>query len=878
MADTQQASETVIVTIDGRSVHAKPGEMVISAAERAGLYIPRFCYHPRLEPVGMCRMCIVNIDTGRGATLQPACVIPVAEGMMVDTVEAGVKKAQDGVLEFLLINHPLDCPVCDKGGECPLQDQTVAFGPGESRFVEEKRHFEKPIPISSLVDLDRERCILCDRCTRFAKDVAGDPLISFVERGNETQVLNFPDEPFSSYFSGNVVQLCPVGALTARPYRFKARPWDLEAVESTCTSCSVGCRVEVQSTQNELVRLVGIDADPVNHGWLCDKGRFGYEAVSGSARVVDPMVRAGGSLAPSSWAAALTAAADGIRSAIDTTGASSVAVIGGARLTNEDAYAWARLAKGVIGTDHVDAQLDDGLPAGLVQGLPRATIDDACSASVVVLLGPDLKEELPVLFLRLRQAAIEGGVHLVEISPAGSGLSPYAMVSLIHAPGEAGAIGQALASGSSDDVAGVAAADIATARDLLGLASGGTPADVVCVLGRPSVAEPATSVEAAVAHLAPAVGSFKVLPALRRANVMGALDAGLAPGLLPGRTSLDSGRQTFTQRWGSVPPEVGLDTAGILSAAADGRIGALVLLGADPLADAPDPELARQALTAARYVVAVDAFHTASAQEADVVLPVATIHEKDGTTTNLEGRVSTLGHKVTPLGTARPDWAVASELARRLGEDLPWIDETEIWTELESVSACHTGITLDVLSDPAWRDGVPAPIPAAGVTIAGVGELPSGAVAAASDEAAGEGDGGSRAADVGSAPLSERPSPITYSPSAGTPELPVRNGYDLRLVAGRRLYDGGTAVTNSPSLAVLAPGSTARLSRYDADRLGVVDGDRVRVRNARAAHELDVEVSGLVARGSIAIAFGQPDGVAASFIDGIVTDVTVETL
>jgi len=240
MTDVQQSPTTIAITVNGAPVDTRPGELVIAACERAGIYIPRFCYHPRMNPVGMCRMCLVNIDTGRGPALQPACMIKVSPNMAVSTEAPNVKKAQDGVLEFLLINHPLDCPVCDKGGECPLQDQTMAYGPGESRFIEEKRHFEKPIPISDLVYLDRERCILCDRCTRFAKEVAGDPLIHFMNRGNQTQVNTFPDDPFASYFSGNTVQICPVGALTAKPYRFKARPWDLEEVGSTATVDSVG--------------------------------------------------------------------------------------------------------------------------------------------------------------------------------------------------------------------------------------------------------------------------------------------------------------------------------------------------------------------------------------------------------------------------------------------------------------------------------------------------------------------------------------------------------------------------------------------------------------------------------------------------------------
>ena len=478
--------------LDGRIVTAKPGELLIAAAERAGTYIPRFCYHPRMDPVGMCRMCLVDVEGPRGATLTPACFVPVTDGMVVDTANDRVKKAQDGVLEFLLANHPLDCPVCDKGGECPLQDQTLAYGPGESRFIEEKRHFEKPIAISDLVLLDRERCIQCARCTRFAAEVAGEAQIDFAGRGEEVEVATFPTQPFESYFSGNTVQICPVGALTATPYRFTARPWDLDQVESTCTACSVGCRVAVQSSQNRLTRLLGIDSDPVNHGWLCDKGRFTYESVNGDevaagplpneladeavdvapatasqvislgvsrgqflgearetgrfehGRLVEPRLRKEGELVPVSWGEALAAAAAGIAAAKESGGAGAVALIGGARLTNESAYAWAKLAKGIIGTDSVDAQLGDGLPAEVVLGLPRATIDEACAAPVLVTLAGDLREEVPVLFLRLREAVVSGATALVEISPVPTALSALAAATLRIRPGDAPLMAKAL--------------------------------------------------------------------------------------------------------------------------------------------------------------------------------------------------------------------------------------------------------------------------------------------------------------------------------------------------------------------------------------------------------------------------------------------------
>src|SRR4051794_10685557 len=468
------SDETVKFVLDGTPVEARKGEMIIAAAERHGCYIPRFCYHPRMKPVGMCRMCLVDVKGPRGYTLTPACFVPVADGQEIVTDSPAVKKAQDGVLEFLLVNHPLDCPVCDKGGECPLQDQTLAFGPGETRMVEEKRHWEKPIALSKLVLLDRERCIQCARCTRFADEIAGDPQIDFVNRGDHIEVGTFPDQPFASYFSGNTVQICPVGALLATPYRFKARPWDLEQVESTCTSCSVGCRLVVQSSGDRIKRYIGIDSDPVNQGWLCDKGRFDYEAINSSDRVSTPQVNKNGEFVEVSWAEALDAAAGSLRDA----GAGAIGVIGGARLANEDAYAWAKLAKGVIGTDNVDCQLGDGLPAEVVLGLPRATIDNACRASAVVLLGADIKEELPVLYLRLRGAAVQDNLPIHELASHASGMTKYTASSQLYRPGEA----------------------VAAARDLAGRLA--EEERVVVVLGRPSLGESADLIAAAAAELA----------------------------------------------------------------------------------------------------------------------------------------------------------------------------------------------------------------------------------------------------------------------------------------------------------------------------------------------------------------------------------------
>ncbi|MGH9291548.1 MAG: 2Fe-2S iron-sulfur cluster-binding protein, partial [Acidimicrobiales bacterium] len=432
------------IVLDGRSVKARPGELIIDAAERHGVYIPRFCYHPRMKPVGMCRMCLVEVSSPRGPSLQPACFVQVADGQEVTTESPAARKAQEGVLEFLLVNHPLDCPVCDKGGECPLQDQAMSHGPGESRFVEEKRHWAKPIVLGPLTLLDRERCIQCARCTRFQEEIAGEPLIDFFARGDAIEVAVFPERPFTSYFAGNTIQICPVGALTSVPYRFVSRPWDLEQAETTCTYCSFGCRVAMQSSAGRIVRFLGIDSEPVNQSWLCDRGRYGFEAVQASSRLVEPLVRREGKLVPTPWHEALRDAAAGIRQAIADHGPTSVGIVGGSRLANEDAYAWSKLARAVIGTDNVDAQLDDGLPAAAVLGLPRATIAKACTARAVVVLAGDLHEELPVLYLRLRTAAVHGGVPLVEISPVPTPLASVAAAAVTYRPGDAAAAARAL--------------------------------------------------------------------------------------------------------------------------------------------------------------------------------------------------------------------------------------------------------------------------------------------------------------------------------------------------------------------------------------------------------------------------------------------------
>jgi len=893
------APNEINFTIDGRPATAAPGEVLISAAERAGTFIPRFCYHPRMEPVGVCRMCLVEVDGPRGATLQPACYVPVTEGMNVVTGSDKVKKAQDGVLEFLLVNHPLDCPVCDKGGECPLQDQTLGHGPGETRFVEEKRHFAKPIPLSDLVLLDRERCIQCSRCTRFAAEVAGESQIDFAGRGESVEVAAFPTEPFTSHFSGNTVQICPVGALTATPYRFSARPWDLDQMESTCTTCSVGCRVAVQSSANRVTRLLGVDADPVNHGWLCDKGRFAYEATNGPdpeepklplssprRRLTAPMVRRDGELVEVPWGEAIAAAAAAITAAT-ADGPSGVGAIGGAALTNEGQYLWARLLKGVVGTDSVDAQLGDGIDPVLAAALPRATIDDAATATTVLVLAGDLEAELPVLFLRLRKAARTKQVQLVELSSTPTRLSSVAHAAIRVRPGDApevvaALLGDAAAAGRLAAHPEGAAADEArfeAARQALPDRGHG----LVVVIGRPNVAESALVIEDAIRRLARALPDARFLVGLRRGNVAGAIDLGLVPGMLPGRVTLGEGREWFERRWGGAPSEPGRDTLSQLTALASGEQRALVLLGADPLADAPDPDLAAAGLRAARDVIVVGGHGGPTLEHATVVLATAVAHERAGTTTNLEGRVTQLGQKIGVPGSVWADTDVAAELIAALGGGDVDATVASVTDEISAACATHSQITaaaLDAADDgvvigrgPSSARGPLDPIAFPGVRSVGVDGLraPAGALAAAATGPATT--GAPRAVDIGEV-LDERPGAVA-----------PHDAYSLRLVATRELFDRGAAIEASPSLLALVPTALARVNPYDLDRIGAADGAEVQLRSARSTQVLRAVADPAVIRGTVCIGLnldvpGGLDRAAARFIDPgtLVTEVRMESL
>lgn len=798
MTDITSTETAVSITVDGKKVIAKPGELLIDACERNGTYIPRFCHHSRMQPVGMCRMCLVEIDTGRGPALQPSCMIECSNEMVVDTKSEKTIKAQEGVLEFLLVNHPLDCPICDKGGECPLQDQTMTFGAGESRFIEEKRTYRKPIPVNENVFLDRERCVLCDRCTRFADQVAGDSLIHFIDRGNKTQVNTYPDQPFSSYFSGNTVQICPVGALTAAPFRFKARPWDLTEVESTSTFDSVGSRVSVQESRDRVLRFMGIDSDSVNWGWLTDKERFIFEAYSNENRLVEPLITNKlvegnkGQFLATSWSEAY----ERIKNAVAETTPERIAVIGGSRLTNEAQYVWSKITKGIIGTDNIDAQLGDGFSPEVLLSLNPTTIDETCKqGGVIILLGGDPKEELGALYLRLRHAIVQDQCKLIELTPTKTGLSKLATHSIRVPPGKTSEAVKALSGEPSefeDDIL----------KELLEVGKIIKKSDSVSVLlGRTSLAETSSIVEEGAIILQEYLPKAAFLPLLRRGNINGAIDMGLSPGLLPGRCNLEEGSEELQNNWPKRPTHKGFNTKETLEAAVNGQIDVLVLLASDPLRDFPDSQLVKEAFERIETVIAVDIFTTDSVLQADIVLPAATTTEIDGSFTNLEGRISPIRKSVTPPGTARPDWMIALDLVQYLAPSAGPTTFKELCEEISKVSEIHKDLDLSkveqidqegVLLNRALRKAQTTPV-----------------------------------------------------------KIPKQKANSFRLIVTRSMYDRGVLAAHSAALKGLAPGSQIKANPEDMEKLGITSESTVRLIGSKGEIRTRLTPDSGTARGTI---------------------------
>lgn len=624
MTTTPEKTDLVTLTIDGVQVSVPKDTLVIRAAEQVGVQIPRFCDHPLLDPVGACRQCLVDIpDAGNGRGFpkpQASCTLPVADGMVVNTQATSevADKAQQGVMEFLLINHPLDCPVCDKGGECPLQNQAMSNGRGESRFAENggvKRTFPKPINISAQVLLDRERCVLCARCTRFSEQVAGDPFIALAERGALQQVAIYEREPYQSYFSGNAIQICPVGALTSADYRFRSRPFDLVSTPAVAEHDACGAAIRVDHRRGKVMRRLSGNDPEVNEEWISDKDRFAFRYAQVEDRITYPQVREDGVLRPASWPEAFAVAARGLRDA----GAS--AVLTGGRLTAEDAYAYAKFARVSLGTHDIDFRArphsaeEASFLAAHVALSGDVTYADLEAAPVVVLLGLEPEDEAATIFLRLRKAARKGRTQVVSVAPWTS---------------------RGLRKMKGRLVPAVPGAEVEAIESLKDAEHGVTRDAVILVGERLAATHGALSAAAALA----ATTGARLAWVPRRAGDRGAVEAGALPTLLPGGRPVAeaSARVDVGAAWGvDLPAKAGRDGNAIVAALAKGDLGGVVVAGVDP-DDTADPAAFRAALDAAGFVVSLELRESDVTRVADVVLPVAPVTDKAGTFVTWDGR------------------------------------------------------------------------------------------------------------------------------------------------------------------------------------------------------------------------------------------------
>jgi NADH-quinone oxidoreductase subunit G len=760
--------KTIQLTIDAREIKAPEGSMLVDAAKQGDVEIPYFCYEPKLgNPVGACRMCLVEIEGI--PKLQTSCSTPVKDGMVVHTHTDRVRHAQNAVVEFLLVNHPLDCPVCDKGGECPLQDITFGWGLGRSRFIEPKRHFEKPLALSPLVAIDRERCILCYRCVRFSQEIAEDYQLIFAERGADTFVATFDGHPYVAPFSGNIVELCPVGALTSQPYRFRARPWDIESAGGICTLCPSQCNVAFTVRDEKVLRVLARDHAEVDDGWLCDKGRFAYQAIHVDERITAPLVREGDELREVSWERALDVAAGLSKHR------GRVGTLVGGQASNEEGFLLQRLSREGLDSNDIDSRTNGPVPLELGRALAdpklQASVPDLEFAHTVLVLGCEPIDDAPILDLWIRKGVRRRGVQLAIATARPSALDVNAKAVVRYAPGQEteflAALDTALAQGRWDT-------EVENLPDLVNLLRDGGE-DIVIMWGErlPADALPYLLRIADSLGLAEREGAGLLeIPA--GANGRGLREAGAVPGAGPGYAKLEAPGRSAHE---------------IARAAADGAITALHLFQTDPVRDLPDRALWEQALHHTGLLVAHASVLTDGIHEhANVILPADSYAEKEGTVVHPDGRLQRLRLAIAHPGAVRAGWSVIADIAKRGGLDLGVLTSGMAFKQLVEAVPFYEGLTLEEIGGRGVR--WPARKQAAA--------LP------ASDGA-----------------------PPRPGPEGPTIDSAPQNGA-LRLGTYRPIW-AAPEVDISPSLQYTVARQQIELSPQDAQRLGITQGDEVQV-------------------------------------------------
>ena len=848
-------SRQVTIVVDGREVAATEGEMLHDAAKRGDVEIPVFCYEPKLgDPVGACRMCLVEVEGI--PKLQTSCSTPVRDGMVVNTRSEQVKEAQNAVVEFLLVNHPLDCPVCDKGGECPLQDISMGWGPGKSRFSDEKRHFEKPVELSPLVAIDRERCILCYRCVRFSQEVSEDSQLQLLERGDRSFVGTFDDRPYIAPFHGNITDLCPVGALTNYTYRFRARPWDIEQGGTVCTLCPSQCNVSLTVRDEGVKRVIARDNPDVDDGWLCDRGRYGFEMFSAEERVTAPRLRGG----PVEWDEAIAAAAEALRAGDDRSivppgggkndqSSSGIAAIVG-DASNEEGWLVQRILREALGSPHVDSRPSRGPGRDTLLRLAQPDLSiqvrDLDQADAILVVGTDPLHSSPILDLRIRKAMRRNGAKLVVATDRPTALDGGAAAVARYAPEEATAFLAELAASAAVDTP----SSLATRRSGAdGLAPGApsssrakrsegvsTSADVlrgaekVVVIWGERISREGEGGTAALLDLAAALDlagkeGSGLLEIPETANARGLREVGCLPDARPGLNALGEDAA-------SAGP--GKSTEEIREALESGELSTLLLFGVDPLRDFPDTAAWDRALTAAQHIVCFSTFENATTAKADVVFPLETHAEKDGTVTHPDGRLQRVRPSAARPGDIRPNWGVLAELSLALGHD--------------------TGVTSQPSALAALAGAVPFYAGIDDAEIAGRGVRWQERPAASSLPAPASSPAAARE-DVGSP--SERFAREEEGASGVSPSAPLRRvaseeglpAASLSLGTYRDIWAGPITELNPP-LKFLQPMQRVELSLADAERLKLRSGD-----------EVDVSQNGTSVRAKVAVKERMRDGI-----------------
>ncbi len=867
------SGKAVTIVVDGREIAATEGEMLHDAARKGDVEIPVFCYEPKLgDPVGACRMCLVEIEGI--PKLQTSCSTPVRDGMVVHTRTEQVKHAQSAVVEFLLVNHPLDCPVCDKGGECPLQDITQGWGPGKSRVIGEKRHFQKPIELSPLVAIDRERCILCYRCVRFSQEVSEDEQLQLLERGDRTFVGTFDDRPYVAPFHGNITDICPVGALTSYTYRFRARPWDIEQAGSVCTLCPSQCNVSFTVRDEQVKRVITRDNHEVDDGWLCDRGRYGFEMFDAEERVRGPRLKGGGA----DWEAAIERAAAGLRAADGKV----AAIVGDA--SNEEGFLVQTIVREALGSPHVDSRPSRGAGREQIVRLAQpelsAKVREIDAADAILVLGTDPLHSSPILDLRIRKAIRRNGAKLAVATERPTALDGGAEAVARYAPGEAarflGELSAALTEVGTPSSLGTSSKESDAARASGELSSSakrseGVPTSVADTLhgakrvvilwgeriGREEGAVEALLEVAAALGLADIDGSG-LLEIPDTTNARGLREAGCLPDAGPG---LSVPNPEFARQGRANSGFNGKGTEEIRAALESGELEALILLGVDPLRDFPDTPAWDAALTAAKHLVVFSMHETATTAKADVVFPLETHAEKDGTVTHPDGRLQRVRPSASRPGDIRPNIAVLSQLSAALGHDTgidsqpsafaALRDAVPFYADIEDANIAGQGIR--------WQD-----TPAASALPSAAADVNDPQASAGAPSSLGTSSKGRGTADAAGALSSS-----SAKRSEGAPALALGTYRDLW---------AGAVTELNPPLRFLQPKQRVEISPADAERLRLRSGERVGVSQNGASVEAEVRIKERVPEGVVFMAEGTAEGNANGLLNGGPVQVEISKL